>query len=375
VILVGKPGDRKSSAINLAHQLARALLVPNRFLPSTGSAEAYFDEYDETVKGCPDKLLICDDANILLGIWKNTSYGENTANGFLRLYDCEDLTETFKRNLKIKPQDPKADPSPRRHIPETSTSVLLGATHNAAQFDGQQARTGLQRRFLYYVADHVGRVLDLPQAIAPAEFASLKELFQRLINPRSAVCHFTPGSRSLWSEIRAQVNLQSNAIDGGAPDGEAILARLSSQPVQILKIAMCFQACRAAKTGAAWDGAIEEDILDAAMRHVQLCHVSAGYLDALGRRADIRQRAEVIYCTIVQNAGDEDQEGGDAEERYVTRSRSELTAKFCHHDRPRALRPFELYEQIIPELMRQGRVIAEPKQGKLQLYRFLLEDK
>jgi hypothetical protein len=45
-ILVGKPGDRKSSTIELPEQIAKHCLPPSAFLPKAFSPETLVDEYD-----------------------------------------------------------------------------------------------------------------------------------------------------------------------------------------------------------------------------------------------------------------------------------------------------------------------------------------
>jgi hypothetical protein len=89
------------------------------------------DEYDETCGGCPDKVYLVDDAASVLAHWK-TQIGESLADTFLRLYDCRDLSETYRRNKKET-----AEQQPRRIIPITSTSILFGATPLDATFPHQ----------------------------------------------------------------------------------------------------------------------------------------------------------------------------------------------------------------------------------------------
>lgn len=358
VILVGKPGDRKSSAISIAERLGKALLPSNRFLPATGSAEAYFDEFDSKAGGSPDKVMVCEDANILLSTWKNTNYGENVAKKFLELYDCCSLSESFKRNLKSQKAVPGEQPSPRRHIEQTSTTVLLGATHNAASFSSQDIKGGLQRRFLYYVAERHGRMIVLPEITPTHETDGLRDLFRPLLDLRISACAFTPGAESLWKSLQI-ANRQS--LDSAC--GDAVSARLNSQPVQVLKVAMCFQACRVA--GTPWDGRIEEDVLAAAIRHVQLCFVSAGHLEKHGSQAELQEKAVVVYHRILHDFGLFQKDG------VITLSRSDLTSKFCHHDRPGSLRTGRLYDEVIPLLISQGLAKQLPNEGKLQRYGFM----
>jgi len=362
-MLVGKPGDRKSSAINLAYQIARPLLPANSFLSPTGSAEAYFDEYDSNTGGCNDKFLVCDDANPLLSTWKNTSYGENVATRFLGLYDCGGLSETFKRNLKLEPQ-PGGEPSPLRRIEETSTSVLLGATFINARFQGHQVRAGLERRFLHYVAERPARMIVLPPCPPREESLRIENLFKRLLKSQPVICQLTPEARDQWIVIQCGVRVSSDDIDGMSPDAEAALARLNSQPTQILKVAMLFQACRAAKTAEPWNGHIESDVLLAAKQHVELCHESASYIDSIGSRAETCEQAAVIFGRIHHDYRSQAQNG------WITLTRSALTAKFCHHERKGAFRTHDLYHRIIPELIRQGLAVEVPKQGRAQQFQF-----
>ncbi len=362
-ILVGKPGDRKSSAINLAATIARRILPAKRFLPSTGSVEAYFDEYDEAEGGDPDKLMIEDDANVMLSIWKKTGYGEAAAASFLKLYDCAPLAETFKRNLKRIPKEGSA-PSPRRSIDETSTSVVLGATFNSAKFHGTQVKAGLDRRFLHYVADGPARLLISPQCISPEQYLQMERYFRNLFFTQPVIAQFVGKTATYWEILRYEITAESMSHDGSTSESETHLARLNSQAVHVLKIAMIFQACRAALSGNIWNGWIEDDIFLAAKAHVALRLRSAAYIDTLGSRAEMNQLAEMIYSRVVKDYSAHTDTG------LVTLSRTDLTSKFCHHDRPGALRPQDLYGSIIPLFIEQKRVVEQSKEGKKQSYQF-----
>jgi len=168
--LVGRPGDRKSSTIKSAAKLGRLLFPANAFLPINISSEALFDEYYEPAGGRPDKIWVCDDANVVLANWKNSSQGERVSTQFLRLFDCMELAESFLRNRK-KNEEGKA----KRVVEETSTSILFGATFQAAAFEGTQIKQGMARRFLYYAGDGHGRTLVLPRQI---EFRGIVDRFK-----------------------------------------------------------------------------------------------------------------------------------------------------------------------------------------------------
>lgn len=201
-ILAGKPGDRKSSAINLAHKIAKATISGKHFLPDLMSVEAMFDEYDGSTdengnpkKGCADKILIADDGNPFLGMLQKSNYGERVAQRLLTLYDCQGLQESFKRNEKTTGDA-------RRIIEETSTSIVLGATFDIAQFKGHESRAGLQRRFLNYVAEKHGRFISYPGKNNPAELREITDRFARLAKLLDVEFILLPETRDLWSDFQ-----------------------------------------------------------------------------------------------------------------------------------------------------------------------------
>jgi len=166
VMLAGKPADRKSTAIKFAEDLSRRVLDLASFLPSNFSPESLFDAYDVGSGGCPDKILIADEANILLTDWRNTGNGERNAARFLKLYDCTGDSEIFKRNIRRGGSNGGGgldiNQEGVRVIPQTSTSVIFGATFQAALFQGQSVRAGIERRFLYYIGVRHARLIELP---------------------------------------------------------------------------------------------------------------------------------------------------------------------------------------------------------------------
>ena len=124
-MLAGKPGDRKSSIIDLAEMVAHRIVPESAFLPKSFSPETLFEEFSEADGGRPDKLWIVDDANAVLTDWRKAVNGERVATRFLELYDCKGISDHFRRNGDGKE-------GRRRSIPETSTSLLFGATFNIA---------------------------------------------------------------------------------------------------------------------------------------------------------------------------------------------------------------------------------------------------
>ena len=291
-ILVGKPGDRKSTTIRLVACLARKCLPSNAFVPASFSPESLFDEYDEAKGGVPDKLLIEDDANVILGDWAKSQNGERNAARFLKLYDCGPLSETFRRNAKESETK-----QGRREIPATSTSVLFGATFNVAAFQGQAVRAGMARRFCYYVAERRGRDLLEGTRSDLRALEDLADAFNRCSSIAGQM-HFSTDARRTWLEFQQENRAMMDSED---PLKEGRLARLSSIPAQALAIAMIFEAGIWAKRSGPWTGELSSEALVKAIEHANECLSAADVLDTIGERATIQQNAEILFEAIVRD--------------------------------------------------------------------------
>jgi hypothetical protein len=350
-MLAGKAGDRKSSIINLARQLAAECLPDNAFLPESFSPESLFDEYDSDKGGRPDKLWMIDDANATLTDWAKMSNGERVATRFLNLYDCRGLNESYRRNQT------KQSTVIRRHIPQTSTNLVFGATFNIACFQGQAIRAGLARRFLYYVACGHGRMIARPKEYDTTAYA------RRLcmINAYNVIPNFSDKADKLWADYQLDNRSRINEID---PRRESELSRLASAPMQALSVAMIFQACVAAqqKTELAL---IEEPVLRLAIEHVEHNLEAANFLDTFADRQTIQQAAEVLLAKIRRDYKANSKDG------TILLQRSELTARYAPHPgRQGSWSPDDLFFRFIPTLERQGDAKLFEKKGKRETYAF-----
>ena len=121
--------------------------------------------------------------------------GERNATRFLELYDCGHLTESFRRNKKESETGEM-----RRSAAETSTSIVFGATFNAACFQGQTVRAGMARRFLYSVAERRGCDLFETPAHDPDALESLATDFRRCLEVEGAIT-FAPDARREWRGV------------------------------------------------------------------------------------------------------------------------------------------------------------------------------
>jgi DNA polymerase I-like protein with 3'-5' exonuclease and polymerase domains len=352
-MVVGPPGDRKSFTIGIAKRLLRQLLPPEALLSQMASSEAMFDAYAE----CQDKIHIVDDAAQLLAGWRNTHYGEKAAALFLQLYDCCDLDESFIRNRKLT-----ANKQTRRYIAQTSTSLLYGATPVDAVFPAQKYQQGLSRRFLFYYSGLTARIIEWPEI---SSIEAMVPLFAPLLDFRGPVT-LSKEARKLWGEFQRD-NRRRKA--GVPEEREGERYALSSEPVQVLKICLLFEACRAVREKKTFLGEIRADTLACAIQHVGACLASLQILVGRGRRHETRQQAEEILVKVRAFFAP-DMVYPDT--IYVSRSR--LTRKFCHTtSRKGALQTDTLYLEIIPYLREIGEACLAFKQGKLEIYAFRAE--
>ena len=356
-ILAGKPGDRKSSAINLAGKLARNVLDRKQFLPTNMSLEAMMDEYDDTQNGSPDKILICDDANIFLGNIGNKGNGERVGNQLLSLYDCKGFHEAFRRNKKEEGE------SVQRSIEETSTSICLGATFNIAQFQGHSTRSGLERRFLYYVAERHGRMLYLPP---PSNYSRLEGLAEGLIWIRDHL----KGSVSLnekaarrWEQFQRD---NRNRLNSESSD--RILSRLNGQPEHVIKVAMIFLSCVSAEIRDGKPLSISLDILEKAIEHVELSLYSARHIDRIGNKESGRDESESFHARLCIDFEHRSKNG------WIELTKTEITGKYCANpNRSGSLKSDTVYQKLIPDLIKTGHAKPSQKIGKKEVYAFLCE--
>jgi hypothetical protein len=348
-MLVGKPGDRKSTTINLARLVGQKTLSSNTFLSKSLSPETLFDEYDLATGGTPDKLWCVDDANPILADWKHTKNGERVASRFLELYDCCGLSENFRRNKTSK------ESSTLRVVPITSTSILFGATFNIACFQGQSIRAGLSRRFQYYVGDSLACTIEEPRR---PDLDQILESFDRLKLLKSEL-RFSKDARTLWGGYQRQ---NRALMDQADPLAEAELGRLNSAPAQVLKIAMIFEAARCAQSREPLDS-LRAESLSLAIDHVDECIRTAGFLDAFADRKAIQTDAEVLLAKIQKDFRSQ-------KPHAIYAWRSKLTATYAPNPGRGGLSPDHLYLKLIPELVRQNLARLVKKVGKAELYAF-----
>jgi hypothetical protein len=352
-MLAGKPGDRKSSTIDIAESIARYCLPSTTFLPAAFSPETLFDEYDGAHDGQSDKIWIRAEANPVLIDFQKTQNGERNAARFLELYDCKGLSESYRRNKE------KKDSCPRRTIAETCTSVVFGATFSACQFHGQAIRTGLERRFLYYVAEGHGRVIVFPENPDSKTIDDLRNLFFRLTAMQGPV-GLSEEAKAKW---QAYQHDNRRLIKETDPLEEMEGSRLASAPTHVLKIALLFEACRQAMQLQQPCREIRSETLSLAIEHVAESFRAARFLDKIVQRVRIAEDAEVLLAKIRADFRAKRQANA------IILSKTELTSKFCP-GLGRGFSIYHLYHQLIPWLEAHGDAKRVQKTGKLEYYAF-----
>jgi hypothetical protein len=359
-LLVGTAGMRKTSAIRCAKRVAWNCLPPEAFLSSKQSVEALFAEYCTDEGGCPDKLMLVEEGNALMATWAKSEYGARVAAEFLQLYDCCELTESFMRNKSGKKEIKKK--GPKRIIPETSTSVVIGGTFGVATFPLEQVKEGIERRFMYEVAETLGRTIHWPERLPSSQIA---DQFKPLIGLSGEIK--MPRQGKIWDRWVAYQEQNRKQINEAGSDNEVLAARLTSAPSQVVKIAMIYEACRAVHAGWPMLNEFTLEGLELAICFVDEHLRAAAFLDRYGIRKAAQERAEVILATVRR-----DFRAQRPDTIFLTRT--EVTRKFCTNiGRAGSLTPEDLYLRIIPDLERQGEVTRVVKRGKFEVYAFRTE--
>jgi hypothetical protein len=356
-MIAGPPGTRKSSGIDLARQVMKEFLPNETFMPKRFSVETLFDEYDQKRGGCPDKWWVYDDAKPILTDWKKTGYGERVAAEVLDLYACTSMTENFRRNSG------KKNPQTRRHIPQTSTSILFGATFPDASFPGQAVQSGVARRFINYVGEDMGRERALPPV---ADLKPVSELFSRLRRFQS-VCSFTEEAEALWITFQHDNRVRIRNTDARC---EVEVHRLNSAPMQTLHVAMCFEACIAAKKNLPGFDKISMLALNYAIDHVDACLEAAKYLDSVSSLCATLNNAEVLLAKVRKDFR------ARAKNEAIILTRSEITGTYASHpNRADAWTPDIIFLRLIPALIRErmAKQIQKRSKGQPEIYAFRCE--
>jgi hypothetical protein len=229
-----------------------------------------------------------------------------------------------------------------------------------AKFENQSVQKGLLRRFLYYVAEELGREIEWP-ALDQGKFKVICNSFS-LLSRLSGPFKLSPEAKARYESFRHANWLQHN---NGDPFDEAFLSRLATTPTHVLKVAMNFEACRSVKQGSN-KLEIEESTIQLAIEHVAECEKAVTMLDAIVARPTIRNDAEVILAGIRNDFAHQAANG------EIILSKTKLVRRFANHGN-RGITPDYLHGKIVPYLIQTGQARALPKVRRLEQFAFQTE--
>ena len=153
--------------------------------------------------------------------------GGQTGIGSLR---CPPWRESY---VKHKDKEGKAIPE----VPQTSTSILIGATFSSARFNALETLDGICWRFSYYRASALAAQFLSHELI---EFTGL-EAFKGL---RGEI-RLSAEARQAWNALQRKNRRQIEEERGSDAANETYGSVLASSPDKIPKLAMVFKVARA----------------------------------------------------------------------------------------------------------------------------------
>jgi len=306
--------------------------------------------------------LIEEEGNTLLSNWASDAAGKIVAKRFLKLYDCKAWTQTYMRQA-----EESGDAVQR--IEETSTSLVIGTTYNNCRFHALETRDGMRRRVNYYLSEKYARTIYWPPDFDSTDFLRVIESFKPLLEIEGEM-QLSADAKRLWRELQDTNRAEIQSIAGIDAASEAYGCALAEENAKVLKFAMIFEACRWAVDKSRNFRAIQADTLKLAAEHVHHSINASRELDSIGRRAEIREEADAILATIRIEFSRKSRGG------KIELSKTILTHRFAANPSRRgAMTSGRLYNEILPDLEKRGLATSLPRDGKLQVYQFSVEEK
>lgn len=352
--VVGPPGVKKSTSFKLAEALA-AKVLPLACIGGNASDSALFDVFVSD----PHRLQIESEANPLLKNWGGSHSGREVSNRYLKLYDGDSWTQTYRHQAG-------EDGEPTKFIDSATLSLALGGTFNGCRFNGIDAQSGLRRRFGYYLAEKTDRTIYWPEGLTDDVLEQLATQFEPVGDCEGTV-RLSKAAFQVWKRIQDANRRASEVIVAMDAAAESLRNSLAESPSRILKLAMIFEFCRWAKDRDRNEYEIQADTLELAEAHQAACIEAGKELDTIGRRAELIDDGEKILARVRKDMG-EHKKGG-----WIKVSRSELTLTFARNPgRRNEMTAHRLHNEIMPQLIKAGHARAM-KEGQTKFYLFKAE--
>ena len=125
----------------------------------------------------------------------------------LALYECPPWVGNY---LKHKEREGKAI----QEIPETSTSILIGATPASARFSALETRDGMRWRFSYYTSERFGRMIAWPLAYDSHELTEFSRALEALKDLKGEMRLQRPEAFELWKQLQVEYRRQIEELKG-----------------------------------------------------------------------------------------------------------------------------------------------------------------
>ena len=222
------------------------------------------------------------------------------------------------------------------------------------------------------MAENHGRLIVRPRRRDDLGLDALARGFHELEKVSSEM-NLSTRAELLWEQYQKANRYEKDQTDLLM---DAKQSRLSRAPMQVLKLAMIFEAARFAKNGisplfgpgGAWRGIIEEGTLSCAIEHIKGCLEASEFLDSIANRAEIAQQAEIFFAHVRRDFPQRQYDG------FIIVSRTDLTRHFCNNSGRRgSWKPDDLYLRFIPHLERRGEACVLPQRGKQGWFAFQAE--
>ena len=143
----------------------------------------------------------------------------------MALYDCPPWRESY---VKHKEKEGKAI----QEVPETSTSILIGATPESARFSALETRDAMRWRFNYYTSESFGRMIAWPLSYDSCELSEFTGALEGLKDLKGEI-RLIPEAFELWKQLQSENRRKIEAVSGIDSASETYGSVLAFSPANL----------------------------------------------------------------------------------------------------------------------------------------------